>query len=104
MYRQILGILIGTNCAHFVADLYLLCYQRRHVVSLIIIKLMLLKHLLTNSASRYLDVLLNIDNPYFEQKVRQIYSIELELNKANSFDTEAHFWTWIVYNEWFSFI
>ena len=35
-----------------------------------------------NSASRYLDVLLNIDDPYFEQMVRQIYPTELELNKA----------------------
>ena len=35
-----------------------------------------------NSASRYLDVLLNIDDSYFEQMVRQIYPTELELNKA----------------------
>ena len=42
-----------------------------------------------NSSSRYLDDLLNIDNPYFEQTVSQIYPTELQLNKANSFDTEA---------------
>ena len=34
---------------------------------------------------------LNIDNPYFEQMVRQIYPTELQLNKANSSDTEAPF-------------
>ena len=28
-----------------------------------------------NSISRYLDELLNIDNPYFEQKVSQIYPL-----------------------------
>ena len=44
-----------------------------------------------NSTSRYLDDLLNIDNPYFEQMVGQIYSTELQLNKANSSDTEAPF-------------
>ena len=44
-----------------------------------------------NSTSRYLDDLLNIDNPYFEQMVGQIYPTELQLNKANSFDTEAPF-------------
>ena len=46
-----------------------------------------------NSTSRYwyLDDLLNIDNPYFEQMVSQIYPTELQLNKANSFDTEAPF-------------
>ena len=30
-----------------------------------------------NSTSRYLDDLLNIDNPYFEQMVGQIYPTEL---------------------------
>ena len=42
-----------------------------------------------NSTSRYLDGLLNIDNPYFEHMVSQIYPTELQLNTANSFDTEA---------------
>ena len=44
-----------------------------------------------NSSSRYLDDLLNIDNPYFEQMVGQIYPTELQLNKVNSSDTEAPF-------------
>ena len=44
-----------------------------------------------NSTSRYLDDLLNIDNPYFEQMVGQIYPTELQLNKANSSNTEAPF-------------
>ena len=44
-----------------------------------------------NSTSRYLDDLLNIDNPYFEQMIGQIYPTELQLNKANSSDTEAPF-------------
>ena len=46
-----------------------------------------------NSTSRYLDDLLNIDNPYFEQMVGQIYPTELQLNKVNSSDTELRFWT-----------
>ena len=44
-----------------------------------------------NSISRYLDGSLNIDNPYFEQMVGPIYPTELQLNKANSSDTEAPF-------------
>ena len=44
-----------------------------------------------NSTSRYLDDLLNIDNPYFEGVVNQIYPSELQLNKANTSDTEAPF-------------
>ena len=38
-----------------------------------------------------IDDLLNIDNPYFEQMVVQIYPTELQLNKTNSSDTEASF-------------
>ena len=49
-----------------------------------IIKLILL-NLLT------LGDLLNIDNHYFEQMIGQIYPTELQLNKANSFDSEAPF-------------
>ena len=45
-----------------------------------------------NSTSRYLDDLLNIDNPYFKQMVGQIYLTELQLNKANSSDTDLRFW------------
>ena len=44
-----------------------------------------------NSTSRYLEDLFNIDNPYFEGMVNQIYPPELELNKANTSSTEAPF-------------
>ena len=44
-----------------------------------------------NSISRYLDDLLNIDNPYFEGMVGRIYPSESEFNKANASDTEAPF-------------
>ena len=43
------------------------------------------------STSRYLDDLLNIDSPYFEGMVNRIYPPELQLNKANTSDTEAPF-------------
>ena len=42
-----------------------------------------------NSTSRYLDDLLNIDNPYLEQMVGQIYPTELLVNKANPSNTKA---------------
>ena len=88
IYRQIVGIPMGTYCTPLVADL--VCYERYFMLSLSdnnqtdIIEAF-------NSTSRYLDYLLNIDNPYFEQMVGQIYPTELQLNKANSSDTEAPF-------------
>ena len=42
-----------------------------------------------NSTSRYLDDVLDINNTYFNGMVSQIYPSELQLNKANSSDTEA---------------
>ena len=44
-----------------------------------------------NTTSRYLDGLFNIDNPYFEGMVNQIYPPELQLKKANISDTDAPF-------------
>ena len=90
LYRQVVGIPMGTKCAPLVADLFLFCYERDFMLSLPdnnqadIIKAF-------NSTSRYLDDLLNIDNPYFEQMVGQIYPTELQLKKTNSSDTEAPF-------------
>ena len=43
------------------------------------------------STSRYLEDLLNIDNPYFEGMMGRIYPPELLLNKANASGTEAPF-------------
>ena len=37
------------------------------------------------------ELLLNIDNPYFGGMVVRIYPPELQLNKANTSDTEAPF-------------
>ena len=69
-------------------DLFLFCYERDFMKDLSsdnqadVIKAF-------NSTSRYLDDLLNIVNPYFEGMVNQIYPYELQLNKANTSDTEA---------------
>ena len=76
---------MGTNCAPFVVDLF--CFAM----------LSLSDNYQTditeafNFTFRYLDDLLNIDNPHFEQMVGQIYPIELKLYKANSSDTYVPF-------------
>ena len=90
LYRRIVGISMGTNCAPLVADLFLFCYERDFMKDLSsddqadVIKAF-------NSTSRYLDDLLNIDNPYFEGMVNQIYPSELQLNKSNTSDTDGPF-------------
>ena len=88
LYRQIVGIPMGTNCAPLVADLFLFCYERDFMTSLSDVKQTEIIEAF-KSTSRYLDDLLNIDNPYFEGMVNRIYPPELQLNKANTSDTEA---------------
>ena len=64
LYRQIIGIPMGTNYDRLVADLFLFCYERDFMKNLSsdnqddVIKA-------SNLTSRYLDDLFNIDNPYF---------------------------------------
>ena len=87
---------MGTHCAPLGAELFLICYERDILLSdnnqADIIEAF-------NYASRYLDDLLNIVNPYFEQMVGQIYPIECLLNKANYSD----FGLKLVHNKWHSF-
>ena len=44
-----------------------------------------------SSTSRNLDDLLNINNPYSKDMVKQIYPPELQMNKVNTTDTEYPF-------------
>ena len=44
-----------------------------------------------NLTPRYLDDLLNFDNPYFEGMTNQIYPSQLQLDKANTSDAETPF-------------
>ena len=91
LYRQIVGIQMGTNCAPLVADLFLFCYERDFMKSLSDVKQAEIIEAF-KSTSTYLDDLLNNDNPYFEGMVNRIYPPELQLNKANTSDTKPHFW------------
>ena len=91
LYRQIIGIPMGTNRAPLFADLFLFGYERDYMKSLSpenqadIIEAF-------NSTSRYLDYLLKIDNIYFEQMVNRIYPAELQLKKLILLIPKRRFW------------
>ena len=90
LYRQVVGIPMGTNCAPLVTDLFLFCYERDFMMALSdddqadIIDAF-------NTTSRYLNDICNINSVYFDTMGSQIYPSELQLNKANTSDTEAAF-------------
>ena len=68
LYRQVVGIPMGTNCAPLVAYLFLFYYERDLMMSLSddeqadVIDAF-------NTTSRYLDDILNINNVYFDNMV-----------------------------------
>ena len=81
---------MGTNCAPLVADLLLFCYERDFMMYLSNDKQADVIDAI-NTTSRYLDDILNINNVYFDNMVSKIYPSELQLNKANTSNTEAAF-------------
>ena len=81
---------MGTKYALLVADLFLICYGRDFMMSLSDDKQADVIDAF-NTTFRYLDDILNINNVYFDNMVGQTYPSELQLNKANTSDTEAAF-------------
>ena len=79
---------MGTNCAPLVAELFLFFYEKDFMMSLSDDKQADIIYAYITT-SRYLDDILNINNFYFDSMISQIYHSELQLNKANTSDTEA---------------
>ena len=80
LYRQVVGIPMGTNCAPLVADLFLFCYERDFMMPLSDDK-QADGIGASNTTSRYLNDILNIKNVYYDNMVSHVYPSELQLNK-----------------------
>ena len=83
---------MGTHCAPLIADLFLYCYEKDFMSNPHKSKKVdLVDKFNYIYTSRYLDDILTIDNPEFEQHISDIYPAELQLNKANACDKETPF-------------
>ena len=84
VYRQIIGIPMGTNCAPLIADLFLYCYELQFMTK--ISKDPSKQHLINKfiNTFRYLDDILSLNNDDFSMYINEIYPAELILNKANT--------------------
>ena len=71
LYRQEVGIPMGTNYATLVADLFLFCYERYFMMSLSNDKQVNVFDAF-NTTSRYLDDILNMHNVYFNNMLGKI--------------------------------
>ena len=65
VYRQVICIPMGTNCVTLVADFFLFSYERDFPDN----QSEFIQAF--NGTSRYLDDILNVDNPFFHQMVRK---------------------------------
>ena len=83
LYRQVVGIPMGTSCAPLVADLFLFYYEREFMMSLSDDKQADVIDAF-NTTSRYLDDILNINNVYFDNMVSQIQSTLVNSTMHNS--------------------
>ena len=70
LYRQVVAIPMGTNCAPLVADLFIYCYERDFMKSLSEDKQADVIDAFNNT-SRYMDDILNINNSDFDNMVLQ---------------------------------
>ena len=81
LFRQTIGIPMGTNCAPLLADLYLFAYEYEFMKSLVSTKKLHLARKF-NFTFRYIDDLISINNSCFGNYVSSIYPSSLELKNA----------------------
>ena len=81
VYRQCVGIPMGTDCAPLLANLFLFYYEYKYMRNLIKMNLMLAKKF--NNTMRYIDDLLTLNNTSFHLAIDEIYPSELQLKKTS---------------------
>ena len=90
VFQQIIGIPMGTNCALLLADIFLYSYEAEFMQSLLSTG----KNKLAsqfNFTYRYIDDVLSINNPDFENYLGQMYPAELEIKETTESNTSASY-------------
>ena len=91
VFQQIVGIPMGTNCAPLLADLCLYSYEAEFIQSLLSIGRKQLASRF-NFTHRYIDYVLSINNPEFENYLGHMYPVELEIKDTTESTTSALTW------------
>ena len=76
VFQQIIGIPMGTNCAPLLADIFLYSYEAEFIQSLLSAGKKRLASQF-NFTYRYIDDVLSINNPDFENYLGQMYPLSL---------------------------
>lgn len=89
LYRQVVGIPMGTDCAPLLANLFLHQYEFKYMKKLM--KTNFALALTFSDTFRYIDDLVTLNNANFEEHIPKIYPPSLILNKENESDVQATF-------------
>ena len=90
VFQQIVGIPMGTNCAPLLADIFLYSYEAEFIQSLLSTGRKQLASRF-NFTYRYIDDVLSINNPEFENYLGQMYPVELEIKDTTESNTSASY-------------
>ena len=85
VYRQCIGIPMGTDCAPLVANLFLFYYEYKYMRNLIKTNLIRAKRFC--NTMRYIDDLLTLNNTLFHSAIEDIYPVQLKLKKTSESST-----------------
>ena len=90
VFQQIVGIPMGTYCAPLLADIFLYSYEAEFIQSLLSTRRKQLASRF-NFTYRYIDDVLSINNPEFENYLDQMYPVELEIKYVIESNTYASY-------------
>ena len=86
VFQQIVGIPMGTNCTPLLSDIFLYSYETDLIKSLLSTgKKKLASHF------NFIDDVLSINNPDFENHLGQMYPAELEIKNMTESNTSASY-------------
>ena len=90
VFQHIIGIPMDTNCATLLADIFLYSYEAEFIQSLLSAGKKRLASQF-NFTYRYIDDVLSINNPDFENYLGQMYPPELEIKDTTESNTSASY-------------
>ena len=90
VFQQIIGILMGTNCAPLLADIFLYSYEAKFIQTFLSTgRTQLVSKF--NFTYRYIDDVFYINNSDFENYLGQMYPDELEIKDTSESNTTASY-------------
>ena len=89
IFRQTIGIPMGTDCAPLLANLFLFYYEYNFMKEKLKHNSQIAK--IFSNTFRYIDDLLTLNNPTFEQEIRNIYPRQLELKRTTETDSRLSY-------------